>query len=375
MTRPLRALVVEDSEMDTELLVHHLRSGGYDITHQRVDSAAKMRTALSESTWDIVLSDFSMPSFNALLALAVLKETNLDIPFIIVSGTIGEDTAVQALKNGAQDFFIKGRLSRLLSAVDHELRHTVARIALNEAARARDEFLSIASHELRTPTTTLVLQIASALRLLRSRGTGEVCLEKVEAKLESAAKQVDRLIALIDALLNFSKVEAGRLTITPAPVDLGELTQRVAGHLSGILENSRCELILQAETELIGSWDSIWLEIVISNLLTNAAKFGQGKPIELTVQRVEDGATIEVTDHGIGIASEDQKRVFDRFERAVSAKNFGGFGIGLWVSRQVVEAHGGSIEVSSSAGSGSTFSVTLPLGGARPAIHATEPSS
>jgi signal transduction histidine kinase len=358
--RSLRTLIVEDSEPDTELLVHHLHSGGYDIIHRRVETEAQMRAALAEESWEIIFSDFSMPGFSALRALAVLNSTSLDIPFIIVSGTIGEETAVQALKNGAHDFFLKGRLTHLLAAVENELRHVGARVALREATRARDEFLSIASHELRTPTTTLVLQVASALKLVQSRLHTEISMETVEIKLISAARQVDRLMALIEALLNFSRVAAGRLTITPAAMDLGELVQRVVGHLDGILKHARCEVVLTGESGLSGWWDPIWLEVVVSNLLTNAAKFGQGKTIEVALDIQGDLARLVVTDHGMGIATEDQKRVFDRFERAASAQNFGGFGIGLWVTKQVIAAHGGSIEVSSELGAGSTFTVLLP---------------
>jgi signal transduction histidine kinase len=357
---PLRALIVEDSEVDTDLLVHHLRAGGYDISHRRVQTAAQMGAALAEETWAIVFSDFTMPGFSALAALAVLKGTGLDIPFIIVSGTIGEDTAVQALKNGAHDFFVKGRLGRLLTAVESELRHVGARLALREADRARDEFLSIASHELRTPTTTLVLQVQSALKLVRSRHHAQVSLETLETKLTSAARQVDRLMALIEALLNFSRVAAGHLTITPASMDLGELVGRVVGHVDDILKRSRCPLLLRTEPGLTGWWDPVWLEVVVSNLMTNAAKFGQGKSIEVVLDTQGDLARLVVTDHGIGIAAEDHARVFERFERAASAVHIGGFGVGLWLAKQVIVAHGGSIEVASGTEAGTAFTVLLP---------------
>jgi signal transduction histidine kinase len=149
----------------------------------------------------------------------------------------------------------------------------------------------------------------------------------------------------------------------------------VVGHLDGLLEHSRSPVTVTVQTGLVGHWDPIWLEIVVSNLLTNAAKFGQAKPIQVTCDLAGDMARLVVRDNGIGIAAVDQTRVFERFERAVSAEHFGGFGIGLWVSRQVVEAHGGSIVVSSPEdGSGSVFTVLLPLAvGARSATGATKP--
>jgi signal transduction histidine kinase len=358
--RSVRALIVDDSEDDAELLVHKLRAGGYEIAHRRVQTAAEMRAALTEEPWEIVLSDFSMPSFNGLAALEVLKETGLDLPFIIVSGTIGEERAVQALKSGAHDFFIKGRLERLPAAVEHELRDAGVRSAVRETARAQEEFLSIASHELRTPITSLDLQVRSALRLVRSRRDAEVAPDRLEAKLEGAARQADRLIELVDALLNFTRITAGRLTLSLETVDLGSLIEAVVGNLDGIIKNSGSRVSLEARGQIVGQWDPVWLEIAVSNLLSNAAKFGEGKPIDLTVDHEGDLVRLVVVDHGIGIAVEDHTRVFQRFEQAESSRHLGGFGIGLWVARQVVEAHYGSIEIASERGTGSAFTVLLP---------------
>ena len=125
--KPLRVLVVEDSEDDTELLLHELRRGGYDLTHTRVDIAEMMNSELSEHKWDIVISDFSMPHFDAFAALELLHSTLQDIPFIIVSGTIGEDRAVTAMKLGAHDYILKGNLKRLVPAVERELREARSR--------------------------------------------------------------------------------------------------------------------------------------------------------------------------------------------------------------------------------------------------------
>jgi signal transduction histidine kinase len=358
--RRVRALIVDDSEDDADLLVRRLRIGGYEITHRRVETADEMRLALNEVPWEIVLSDFSMPSFNGMAALRILKETGLDLPFIIVSGTIGEETAVEALKSGAHDFFIKGRLERLPSAVEHELRDAELRRTVREAARAQEEFLSIASHELRTPITSLDLQIRSALRLARSRRDGEAAPDKMEAKLEGVARQASRLIAFVDSLLNFTRITAGRLTISLETVDLGLLAESVVGNLDGIIKDSGSTVLLKAKNQVVGQWDPVWLEIAISNLLSNAAKFGEGKPIEVTIDRDNDRARLMIVDHGIGIASQDQARVFQRFERAAPSRQFGGFGIGLWVTQQVVEAHLGSIEVASGTEPGSTFTVLLP---------------
>src|SRR5438445_10157707 len=125
----LRVLVVEDSEDDAKLLLLELQRGGYELAHRRVETTETMRSALAEVTWDIVISDYSMPRFSAAAALAVLKESDVDIPFIIVSGTIGEETAVETLHAGAADFLIKGKLARLVPAIQRELAESEGRAA------------------------------------------------------------------------------------------------------------------------------------------------------------------------------------------------------------------------------------------------------
>ncbi|MBK8172955.1 MAG: hybrid sensor histidine kinase/response regulator [Sandaracinaceae bacterium] len=365
----LRALIVEDSQDDAALLVMELRKAGYELTHKRVDTYEAMTAALQDDEWDVVLADFSMPRFNAMAALETLKESKLDLPFIIISGTIGEEFAVEALKAGAHDFLIKGRLARLLPAIDRETREAKVRRERRETmekllvtVRARDEFLSIASHELKTPITTLELQLASGLRLLRARDVTEVPLERLESKLVVALRQVDRLTALVNHLLDVTKINAGQLTFSRATTDLGKLVDSQIARLDVAVKRARCEVIVHACHQVIGMWDRRTLETVITNLLTNALKFGEAKPIEIRVEREGELARLIVKDQGIGIAPDEQARIFQRFERAVSSQHYGGLGLGLWVTKQVVEAHGGNIRVESVVGAGSTFTVELPLG-------------
>ncbi|MBZ5516259.1 MAG: response regulator, partial [Acidobacteriia bacterium] len=139
MSIPLRALIVEDSEDDTQLLLRVLRRGGYDVTHERVEAAAEMQAALARQAWDIVLSDYRMPGFSGLAALEILKESGLDLPFIIISGTIGEDIAVAAMKAGAHDYLMKGKLARLGPAIERELREVEDRRARRQAEEALAE--------------------------------------------------------------------------------------------------------------------------------------------------------------------------------------------------------------------------------------------
>ena len=136
MSRPIRILIVEDSEEDTELLVHERRRGAYEPTFERVDNPAAMSVALDQRTWDLVVADFSMPQFSAVAALELLNNKGLDLPFIIVSGTIGEEVAVAAMRNGARDYIMKGNLRRLVPAIDRELAEAAQR---RERKRTEDE--------------------------------------------------------------------------------------------------------------------------------------------------------------------------------------------------------------------------------------------
>jgi signal transduction histidine kinase len=375
MRRPLRALIVEDSAADAELLLRALHRDGYEVSHERVDTAEAMRAALARQTWDIVLSDYAMPKFTVPAALRMVQESGIDIPFIVISGTVGEETAVAAMKAGAHDFFLKERLTRLGSAIDRELREAEVRrerrVAserlveserqLKQAIQARDEFLVIASHELKTPLTSLELQVSNLRRLGRSHPTVVISDDKVQSKCDTILRQVDRLTILINNLLDVARITAGRLTLSRERVDLGDLVRGVLARAQDAIQRSGSEVALEIPVPVVGSWDRLRIETVVANLVSNAVKFGGGKPIEVAVRGNAQTATLMVRDHGIGISVEDQQRIFERFERAVSVRHFGGFGTGLWVARQAVEAHGGKIQVHSQEGNGSAFEIELPL--------------
>src|SRR5947209_9145 len=229
----------------------------------------------------------------------------------------------------------------------------------SRAADARDEFLAMASHELRTPLTALLVHIQAELRSLRRGGPVR---ERDEAlrHLESTQRFALRLAKLIGELLEVSRIVWGRFQPEREEVDLAALVQESLARQEQQLQQARCLVHLEVTGTVQGHWDRGRLDQVIDNLIGNAAKYGAGKPIEVRLQgRVED-VLLEVRDHGIGIDPADHARVFERFERAVSRKQFGGFGLGLWISRKIVEAHGGSISVMSQAGAGCTFSVELP---------------
>ncbi|HEY3445100.1 MAG TPA: ATP-binding protein [Myxococcales bacterium] len=222
-----------------------------------------------------------------------------------------------------------------------------------ESVNVRDSFLSIAGHELKTPLTALQLQV----RCL----SGETKKQPLEPRVAKVARQCDRLVSLVDELLDVSRITAGRLRLEVQELDLAEVArERVAG-LADELGRADCEVRVVAPAPVVGRWDRLRVEQVVVNLLTNAMKYGCGKPIDLNLTNVQDRARLQVRDRGIGIAPEDQARIFARFERAVSSRHFGGLGLGLWIARQVVEAHGGTISVASTPGEGATFTVELPV--------------
>jgi PAS domain S-box-containing protein len=233
---------------------------------------------------------------------------------------------------------------------------------LKHAVEIRDRFLGLASHELKTPLTALELQVQSLRRLGRSQPDVTIRDERVQAKCDAISRQVERLTVLINDLLDVGKIASGELGLSSERVDLAELVRAVVETEKDAIHRSRSEVSVTVQEPVVGSWDRRRIETVVGNLLSNALKFGEGNPVDLVVGRSGDRAVLTIRDHGFGIALEDQQRIFDRFERAVSEQHFGGFGVGLWVARQTVEAHGGMIGVQSERGTGSTFRVELPLG-------------
>ena len=166
---------------------------------------------------------------------------------------------------------------------------------------------------------------------------------------------------MIGTLLDVTRITSGRFTISRREVDLARVVEAVVARSQTALQRSGSRLTRSGDPHVTGAWDSSALEAAVGNLLSNALKFGEGRPIEITIAKAADRARLVVADQGIGIALDEQARIFERFERAVPMERYGGVGIGLWVVRHVVEAHGGTIRVESRPGAGSTFSVELPL--------------
>ncbi len=362
--KPLRVLLVEDSKDDALLVTLELRRGGYAPVMERVETGSALRAAFPKG-WDLVISDYALPNFNGLEALRLVRELDPDLPFVLVSGTIGEDRAVEALKSGAGDFITKQNLSRLVPAIEREMSDAQVRRerresmeALEAAVAARNQFLSIASHELKTPLTSLQLQVQSLQRAV-AHGVAEPA--RMEQRLRTVNRSAERLAELVNRLLDVSRISRGVVNLVREPVDLAELAEEVVNRFGETLREARTEARVEALEPVVGDWDRMRVDTVVTNLVSNAIKYGEGKPISLVVGQADGTARLSVKDGGIGIAAADQGRIFERFERAVPERHYGGFGVGLWVARLVAEAHGGRLQVESAPGEGSTFFLELPL--------------
>jgi signal transduction histidine kinase len=227
------------------------------------------------------------------------------------------------------------------------------------AVAARDEFLSVAAHELKTPIAVLQLKLQQ-VEMKQQASLCGTCEHAVPADYRGAARQVSRLGDLVQALLDVSRIVGSGVKLEHEEFDACEVARETIERMADLAARSRSTILLRCTEPVRGVWDRLALERIFGNLLSNALKFGAEKPVEVRIAGDGDHAVIEVEDHGIGIAPEDADRIFDQFERAVSSRHFGGLGLGLYVTRRLVEQHGGSIAVASRPASGALFTVRLP---------------
>jgi signal transduction histidine kinase len=360
---PLALLCVEDSADDVELLARELADNGLDAQIRQVLARDEMERALRERRWDAICMDYQLPGFDALRALQLRSEVAPDVPVIVVSGSIGETAAVSLLKAGADDYIPKHNLARLAPALWRAIRDVedrrARRRAEEERARLlvqlastlelRDDFLVLASHELRTPITALRFQLEGALRISGGH-------EAIRHRLERADLQISRIERLIEDMLTVSKIRP------PEPIRLEDIDARPL--VTDLVRSFTIEKVEGLNVHLpadpvVARVDPKQLTDVLRRILENAVKYGEGKPIEIHVARSGSSIRFSVTDRGIGIASEHRDRIFERFGRAAPTSNYGGLGLGLWIARQIVEAHGGTLEVASRLGEGATFTVSV----------------
>jgi signal transduction histidine kinase len=365
--KPLRVLIVEDSEDDTLLVVRELQHGDYSPIFQRVDTATAMQNALRNQEWDAIIADYNLPSFNALEALHLLKDSGLDLPFIVVTGSITDDTAVAAMKAGAHDYIMKGNLKRLVTAIERELREAENRrerkhlqkrvVEYEELNKLKSNLLSTVSHELRTPLTTI-------------KGYSTMLLD-YDNRLEQDEKQeylsaidraTDRMTELIDHLLDLSRLEAGILKLDKTPTNVRALFQTIVDEAR--LRAPEHKIVLNLPNMALNlNVDGRRIRQVVDNLINNATKYSEmGSTVTIEAQMKNSKLVASVSDQGIGIPRENWDKIFDRMFNLEHrlAQEPGGLGLGLALCKALVEAHGGRIWVESEPGKGSIFYFTLP---------------
>jgi signal transduction histidine kinase len=231
--------------------------------------------------------------------------------------------------------------------------------ALRHEIALRDDFISIAAHELRNPISPAYMQLEH-LKEVVARSDGPIDRAWLGQQLDTMTTRFDRFLEILNRMLDASRVGAGHLVLSPEPCDLAEITRAVLAAAQRELAASRCTVELHASAAMVGSWDRFRIEQIVGNLVSNAARYGAGRPVEVHLHQDLDTVQLIVRDHGIGIALEDQAQIFERFGRARNVGRHAGFGIGLWVVAELCRAMGGRILVDSELGKGSTFTVALP---------------
>lgn len=296
--------------------------------------------------------------------LAIIDALGLDsfvaVPLVVHGRILG----ALALARGADCQPLTGSDLALAENLARHAGLALANARLYEQAQdaiiARDDFLSIASHELRTPCTSLRLGIEVLLRHASQESLARLSPSFLERMLVTTDRQSKHLLYLIDRLLDVSRFDSGHLDLNLDETDLSTIVQESVNALREEATRAGSDVSVRVDGRAAGMWDRTRITQVCTNLLTNAIKYGQGKPIALRVWSNGCEAFLSVEDQGIGIPTDQQSRIFGRFERAVSPRHYGGLGLGLYICRQIVEAHGGKIDLSSIDGGGTRFTVMLP---------------
>ena len=350
---------------------------------------------LLEHDFALAILDVQMPGINGFELAELMRgtERTRHVPIVFVTAADKElNYAFTGYETGAVDFLykpldvdaVRGKVNVFVELNRHrnEVRWQMQALQksrqeqavllqelqttqgeLQGAIRMRDDFMSVVAHELRTPLNTLSLEAKLRTMQLERGNVAVFTFAYLQTMIARDRRQIDSMVRLIDDMLDVSRIRSNRLSIRTGEVELSALLARVMDDLSTQAAAQDVTFTLQADQPVTGSWDEFRLEQIVINLLTNALRYGQGKPVTvcLTLLPENGGARIEVSDQGMGICEQDQQRIFDQFERVADNNKSGGLGLGLYITRQLVQAHGGVISVQSRQGVGSVFAVTLPM--------------
>ena len=384
-------LIVDDLPENLLALDAILRNPGVRV-HQ-AESAEQALELLLQHEFALAILDVQMPGMDGFQLAEMMRgtERTKQIPIVFVSAAGRElNYAFKGYESGAVDFMHKPldthavrskvsvfvdlyrnrkRMARQLEALERsrreqevlldQLRSTKAE--LEDAVRMRDDFMSIVSHELKTPLNTLILEVQLRKLQLGRNNFAAFSDDKLRQMVDKDERQIRSLIRLIDDMLDVSRIRTGKLSIRPNHFDLGKLVASVVENFAPQMEASGCTLLFQRPEPIVGVWDEFRIEQVLANLLTNAMRYGAGKPVQVNVSATPVTACIEVRDQGIGISQKSLERIFCQFERAEGSESSAGLGLGLFIAEQIVKAHDGRIQVESEEGQGAVFRVLLPL--------------
>jgi signal transduction histidine kinase len=386
-----KLLIVDD--LPENLLALEALIKREDRTVYKALSADEALSLLLQHEFAMAILDVQMPGMNGFELAELMRgtEKTKNIPIIFVSAAGRElNYAFKGYESGAVDFLhkpldihaVKSKVNvfvdlyrqskamkQQLEALEQARREQEAllqqlqstQLELEQAVRMRDDFMSIVAHEVRTPLNGLILETQLRKMHLARDNAAAFTLDKMHAMVDRDERQIKSLIRLIEDMLDVSRIRTGKLSIRPSRFDLVQLVSNLLQNFASQIEAAETEVSFTAPAPVEGNWDEFRIEQVVTNLLTNALRYGGRSPIQVRVYREGDEARVEVQDHGIGISQENQKRIFQQFERVSAKTVVAGLGLGLFISEQIVAAHGGSIVVESEINEGAQFRVCLPI--------------
>ena len=384
-----KLLIVDDLPENLLALEALVRDEGL-VVH-RAGSGEEALSLLLDHEFALAIIDVQMPGMTGFELAELIRGSSrtkhLPIVFVSAAGkeqnyafTGYENGAVDFLHKPLDDFAVKSKV-RVFTDLYRKRLELRKQLAELEAARARqdvllnevqatktelqrtlamrDEFMSMVVHELRTPLGVMSLEVVMRQHGLQRDDTAYFDAAHLATMFAKDARQIRSMTRLIEDMLDISRIQNGRLSIRLAPTDLSELVSRVAGDFS---EQGHANVIsAEVQTGIVGRWDGFRIEQVLINLLSNAIRYGKGQPVDVSLSRVGNEARLTVRDRGMGIGAEDRQRIFEQFVRLDEQASTPGMGLGLYITRHFVEAHGGTITVDSEPGQGSTFTVRMPI--------------
>lgn len=396
MEDQLKILIVDDDEVDRLTISRALKKSGILMERFEAKTAAEAIYVLTNSPFDSVFLDYSLPDQDGLTLIRTLRAAGIKVPLIVLTGQGDEQIAVECMKAGASDYLSKSKVAadrlasilqnavrvhraelkanlayqqlqetnELLSQQNEELKKQKQKIELQnlellKASRIKSQFLATMSHELRTPMNAIIGFSQVMLRQSKGglNGHQQMMVERILSNSRS-------LLELVNDILDLSKIEAGRLELRPEPCDLLQLLETTIGQLRSLAEEKNLPVRVRSTLSHSRAFnDSMRVRQVLVNLISNAIKFTDSGEISINVSEPEPGrVAIAVQDSGIGIAPTDLGYIFDMFQQIDQTINrkYGGTGLGLAITRSLVEMMGGEISVQSQLGHGSTFKIDIP---------------